>query len=97
MNIEKFIPLHKLCSLYKVEMSFFGDLNEIGLIEIITIEQSQYIHQDNINELEKMIRIHHELDVNFEGIDIVLNLLKKIENLQNELISIRNRLDFNEN
>lgn len=96
MNIENFILLNKLCTHYKVEMSFFSGLNEIGLIEIITIEQSHYIHQDKIYELEKMIRIHHELDVNIEGIDIVFNLLEKIDDLQNELISARNRLDFNE-
>jgi len=90
MNIEKFIPLHKLCIHYKVEMSLFGDLNDMGLIEITTIEQFQYIHQDKIADIEKIIRMHHELNVNLEGIDIVLNLLQKIEDLQNELIAAKN-------
>jgi len=92
MNTENFIPLNKLCKHYKVEMSFFNNLSEIGLIDIITIKQYQYIHYDKINEIEKMIRMYHELDVNIEGIDIVFNLLKKIEDLQNELISVKNRL-----
>ena len=97
MNTENFILLNQLCTHYKVEMSFFSNLNEIGLIEITTIEQSQYIHHDKINDIEKMIRMYYELDVNIEGIDIVFNLLQKIDDLQNELISVKNRLGLYEN
>ena len=97
MNTENFIPLNQLCTHYKVEMSFLSNLSEIGLIEITTIEQSQYIHHDKINDIEKMIRMYYELDVNIEGIDIVFNLLQKIDDLQNELISVKNRLRLYEN
>ncbi len=97
MNTENLIPLNQLCTHYKVEMSFFSNLSEIGLIEIKTIEQSQYIHHDKINDIEKMIRMYYELDVNIEGIDIVFNLLQKIDDLQNELISVKNRLRLYEN
>lgn len=92
MTIENFIPINTLSNYYKVEMSFFGHLNEMGLIEIKIIEQLQYIHKDSICELEKILRMYHELDINIEGIDIVFNLLQKMENLQNELVSVKNRL-----
>ena len=39
-----------------------------------------------------MIHIHQDLNVNIEGIDVVVNLLQKMENLQNELISVKNTL-----
>lgn len=97
MNTENFIPLETLCSHYKVELSFFSNLNEIGLIEIQMVEQTQYIHQDSIYEIEKMIRMHQELDVNLEGIDVVFNLLQKIDSLKNELTAVRNRLRLFEN
>jgi len=73
-------------------MSFFKSLDEFGLVEIILVEESQYIHLDKITDIEKMIRIHQELNVNIEGIDVVFNLLNKIEELQNELIIIKNKL-----
>ncbi|MDZ4679225.1 MAG: chaperone modulator CbpM [Saprospiraceae bacterium] len=92
MNTENLIPLSQLCLHYQVELSFFSSLNEIGLIEIEIIEQSQYLHQDKINDVEKMIRLYHELNVNPEGIDVVFNLLQKVEALQLELISVTNRL-----
>lgn len=97
MSKENFIPIHKLCELYQVEMSFFSSLNEIGLIQFITIEESNYIHQDKINDIEKMIRMHLDLEINIEGIDIAINLLQKIDELENELISIKNRLKIYEN
>jgi len=97
MSKEKFIPLQKLCELYKIEMSFFSSLNEIGLIQITIIEESNCIHQDKITDLEKMIRMHLDLEINIEGIDIAFNLLQKIDELENELIAIKNRLRIYEN
>ena len=97
MSKEKFIPLQKLCELYKIEMSFFSSLNEIGLIQITSIEESNYIHQDKINDIEKMIRMHRDLEINIEGIDIAFNLLQKIDELENELNTIKNRLKIYEN
>ncbi|HSQ45670.1 MAG TPA: chaperone modulator CbpM [Lutibacter sp.] len=97
MSKEKFIPLQKLCELYKIEMSFFRSLNEIGLIQITSIEESNYIHQDKINDIEKMIRMHRDLEINIEGIDIAFNLLQKIDELENELNTIKNRLKIYEN
>lgn len=97
MEAKNFIPVIQLCSHYKVEVSFFNELNEIGLIDITTIKQASYLHQDKINDVEKMIRIHHELNVNIEGIDVVFNLLQKVDDLQSELNTVQNRLRLYEN
>jgi hypothetical protein len=64
----------------------------MGLIKIQIYEEVQYIDTDSIYEVEKIIRMHNELDVNLEGIDVALNLLQQIEDLQNELIAVKNRL-----
>jgi len=97
MEKKDLVPLQKICSHYEIELSFINDLYEIGLIEIKTIEQTQFVHQDKITDIEKMIRMHHELDVNIEGIDVVFNLLQKVDNLQSELIALQNRLNIYEN
>ena len=96
MSIENFIPLKQLCTYYKVEMSFFTNLNEFGLIEIKTIEQSHFVHKDKASDIEKIMRMHQELDINFEGIDTIFNLLEKIKTLQAELISTKNKLKLYE-
>ncbi len=97
MEAKNYIPVILLCSHYKVEVSFFNELYEVGLIEIITIEQTQYLHQNRINDIEKMIRMHHELNVNIEGIDVIFNLLQKVNDLQSKLNATQNRLLLYEN
>ena len=92
MQHSEYIAIPSLCTHYQIEMSFFDTLSDYGLIEIITVEKSHCIHQDKIADVEKMIRLNKELNLNFEGIDTVFNLLEKIEKLQDDLISARNRL-----
>jgi len=96
MNTNKFIPLKQLCTHYKVEIKFFINLSELGLIEIKTIERTRYIHEDKITAIEKILRLHHDLDVNIEGIDIIFQLLQKLETKETELNKLRNRLQFYE-
>jgi hypothetical protein len=92
MKMKNLIPIPVLCAHYEVELSFFSNLSEMGLFEIKTIENSHYIDSDAVCNIEKMIRMHQELDVNMEGIDVVFNLLQKIDVLQNELTALKNRL-----
>ena len=97
MIIQDLILIDKLCSHYRLEVSFFDDLDNIGLIKIEMFEQQKFIHRDGINDLEKMIRLHHELNVNVEGIDIVFNLLQNEKTLREEINTLKNRLRLYEN
>jgi len=92
MATQDLILIEKLCLHYKIKFSFFDALENIGLIKIEIFEQNKFIHQDKIRDLEKMIRLHHELNVNLEGIDIALNLLQKEKALQEEINTLKNRL-----
>jgi hypothetical protein len=92
MNKQSLIPRDTLCSQYNIEISFVETLDKMGLIRIEIIEQTHFIHQDQIGDLEKIIRLHDELNVNLEGIDVVFNLLEKERQLKSELSTLRNRL-----
>jgi hypothetical protein len=69
----------------------------MGLVEIHLVQQDKCIHQDELGELEKMIRLYTELNINLEGIDVILNLLEKERQLRAELNALRNRLRLYEN
>lgn len=94
---ENLISTETICTHYNIELSFVDDLNKMGLIQIEIIEQKQFIHQDQIGDLEKIIRLHNELNVNLEGIDVVFNLLERERELRNELNTLKNRLRLYEN
>lgn len=89
---KNLIAIKTLCSYYEIEFSFIDALHKTGLIQIVIIEQDQFIHQEQIGDLEKMIRLHHELNVNIEGIDVAFNLLEKEKELKEELNALKNRL-----
>lgn len=97
MNEKPLISTQILCSQYNIEISFVDALNKMGLIQIEIIEENQFIHQDQISDLEKIIRLHNELNVNLEGIDVVFNLLEKERELRDELNTLKNRLRLYEN
>lgn len=97
MNEKYLVSTQLLCSQYEIEISFVDELYKMGLIQIEIIEQNQYIHYDQISVLEKIIRLHNELNMNLEGIDIVFNLLEKEQALRNELKALKNKLRLYEN
>ncbi len=92
MADKDWISTETICSQYEIEYSFVQSLSTMGLIQIEIIEQARCIHQDQIGDLEKIIRLHQELEVNLEGIDVILNLLEKERELQKELKNLKNRL-----
>lgn len=97
MTEQELIQLEILCTNYDLEISFVRELHGIGLIEIHQREDIEFIPLERLAELEKMVRLHRELNVNPEGIDIIFNLLQKVQNLENDLNSIKNRLRLYEN
>ena len=93
---KDYLSVNELCKQYQIEISFFTKLNDMGLIQINTIQKTECINRDALSDVEKILRLHKELDVNFEGIDVAFNLLKKIELLQEELKATKDRLHLYE-
>ena len=97
MSKQHTIEITTLCHHYQVERTFFSHLSEIGLIETITIHDSLYVDESDIRHIDKIIRLYRELDINPEGIDVIMNLLDRIDNLEQQLTATQNRLNLYEN
>ncbi|MBT8280643.1 MAG: chaperone modulator CbpM [Muriicola sp.] len=91
-NPKDTFPVDKLCVLYDLEYSFFQEMNEIGLIEFTIHDSELYIHQDTLYLVEKVIRIHRDLKINLAGIDVVMNMLRRQELLEEEVLHLKNKL-----
>lgn len=92
METKNLILIEQLCSHHNIEVSFVNSLHEFGLIEIVVIEDNKYLSHEQLKDIEKMMRLHYELEINMEGIDAISNLLLQINNLQQELIVAKNKL-----
>ncbi len=90
------ISIQSICHHYDVEITFFNSLNEYGLIELTIIDEEPYLQKSKIKNIEKLIRLHHELGINMEGIDVISNLTEKINSLHKEIDFLKNRIIFYE-
>ena len=89
MQKENLIPAGEFCLHHNIELSFIYSLQEYGLIEITTNQEGTFLSANQLNELEKLMRLHYELDINFEGMDAIINLLKKLQATEEEVAQPR--------
>jgi len=92
MTEEKLISAHEFCVYHNIGHTFILHLKEYGLIETVTLEQIDYIPSEQIEKLERILRIHRELEINLEGIDTINHLLQRLDMLQQQVIHLKNRL-----
>lgn len=90
------ISVHSFCIYHEVEQSFIDALSDSGLVILIVESGEKYIDADQLGTLEKLVRLHHDLNINQEGVEAIAHLLGKIEVMQHEILALKNRLYFYE-
>ena len=86
------IATKEISTYHGVEYTFIDSLGEAGLVKLKMVKKDTYIPETELQKLEKMIRMHHELDINVAGIEAIFHLLGRVEQIQEELRLLRNRL-----
>lgn len=92
MVTRNLIQIKQVCTHCRVDITFIQSLHDLGHIEMIVENNDEFIDEAQLKTLEQMIYFHSELQINLEGIDTIAHLLRKIESLQQELITTRNKL-----
>jgi hypothetical protein len=92
MEQEELIPAKDFCIHHNIEYSFISSLENSGLISVTSVQSSTYIPGDEIHKLEKFVRLHYDLDINIEGIETINYLLERIEEMQKEIVKLRNKM-----
>ncbi|WP_121355081.1 chaperone modulator CbpM [Flavisolibacter nicotianae] len=92
MEERMFFSGKAFCTHHHIEISFLHSLHDYGLLEVTSSEEDFLLPQDQLDALEKMVRLHFDLNINLEGIDAIYNLLHRVEDLQREVSTLRNQL-----
>src|SRR4051812_13173650 len=92
MDKQNLLSVDFLSIQYGLDLQMINSLHEFGLIELIEFDEIRYLSISDLAEAERIFRLHNELDINKEGIDVVLLLLEKIKKMQEEILSLKNRL-----
>ncbi len=83
--------INDICQSYKIENTFILELSNYGLIEIQYIESQPYLNEEHLSKIERFYTWHHELDLNFPALDVVDQLLEKINVLQERVRILNNK------
>jgi chaperone modulatory protein CbpM len=92
MSTKHLITTTDFCVYHQLEHSFIADLQEAGLVEIKIVNNATYIPESELQKLERMIRLHADLDINIAGIEAITHLLQRIEDIQEEMRLLQNSL-----
>ncbi len=96
MEAQELIIIDVFCQEYQIEIKLINDLEAFGLIETIVQNENKYLDKSQLVHVEKIIRLHNDLNINKEGIEIILDLLEKEKQLLSEIKYLKNRLDLYE-
>ena len=96
MRTENLITVNDFCVYHNVEYTFIDYLADAGLVKVTTVNKTSCIPLDEIQKLERLVRLHNELEINEPGLATINNLLQKIEDMQQEMSVLKNRLSIYE-
>ena len=96
MKKEEMIAVSQYCTHYNIEITFIRSLHEAGLVSIRSLDDEHYLHYEELGALEKFIRLHHDLDINPEGIEAISYMLERMEAMQQEITTLKNKLGIYE-
>jgi hypothetical protein len=92
MQTENLLPAGEFCERQNIEFAFLYSLHEAGLVSIETVAETAFIQTNQLPELEKFIRLHYDLEINVQGIEAVSHLLQRVQAMQDEITSLKNKL-----
>lgn len=92
MTTENLIAATDFCTYHHIEYSFIGSLEDAGLVELVMLNEEKFIEMNQLPQLERIIRLSQDLDINIAGIDVIIYLLKRMEHMQEEISSLRNKI-----
>ncbi len=89
----RYIRIKEFCKSHEIEESFVYCLQEFEVIRIQIRNDEALFDEAELPGLEKLLRLHRELDINPEGLHAVNHLLSKLEQLQEEVRMLKVKIN----
>ncbi len=85
MEEMKMISMKAFCSGHGISIRFVEELLEYGLVDLQVLEDDFLLPEEELGNLERMKRLHFDLGINAPGIGVVVQLLRRIEELEEQI------------
>lgn len=90
------INIKNLCEIYEIDPGFVTAIYEMDLVRIHFEGSEQFINEEELPLMERMFRLHADLGINQEGLHTIHHLLERMNEMQEEIRELRNRLGLYE-
>lgn len=97
MQTEEMIIINEFCIHHNIDPGFIDALKDSGLIAVTRTAEKLYMPESQLPHLEKLVRLHYEMDINLEGIETITYLLSRMTEMQQQIMQLNNRLSVYEN
>jgi len=87
------IRLNDFCTSYEIEITFITELYNYDIIELKSVDDHQFIPLEELPKVEKMVRLHQDLNINIEGLEAVHQLLQRNSAMQEEIRLLKQKLN----
>ena len=88
----RYIAIEEFCNYHGIEATLIQEFAEFGLVQVHVQDNRHFVPDTDITRLERMIRLYHDLGVNKEGIEIILNMRQEIKRLRQQKQKLSYRL-----
>lgn len=92
MANEKYILVRHFVERTNIEVEFVQSLHEYGLVAFEERENETFIDEGDISEIEKLFRLHHDLGINYEGLDVIKQMLDRMLKMEREMDLLQKKL-----
>lgn len=92
MKEESYILIQHFCETTLVDPEFIEQLLEYGLIQHVVQGNEPAVHQEELPVLERMVRLHYDLDINLEGLQVIAHMRQKMIRMQKEMLELERKL-----
>ncbi|MDQ4142117.1 MAG: chaperone modulator CbpM [Bacteroidota bacterium] len=87
-----YIAIEEFCQHHGVEVRLIQEFADFGLVQLHTTQNRQVVPASEVRQLERMLRLALDLDLNPEGIDVLLNMRQELQRLRRKTQRLQNRL-----
>ncbi|REC73764.1 MerR family transcriptional regulator [Chryseobacterium elymi] len=86
------ISREELVKIYNIEITFFDELVDVGLLHVETENEVRYLLYEDLPVFEKFTNWHYDLEINLPGLEVIHDMLRKMEDLKRKNRDLLNKL-----
>ncbi|MCX8525497.1 chaperone modulator CbpM [Chryseobacterium formosus] len=86
------ISREELVKIYNIEITFFDELVDYGLLRVETEDNIRYLIYEDLQVFEKFANWHYDLEINLPGLEVIHHMLRKMDDLHQKNRDLMNKL-----